>query len=110
MCGMCPDVIDGCNQIECGALPPIREDGTRNSRYMKWFTFADKTWCKHLTEEHGTDSPILYDHVRRDHYWEEEEWEEPYNDPCWCEDHCWEKGWYSVDAIMKVIEKLRENK
>lgn len=105
MCGMCPDVVDGCDQIECGARPKIREDGTRNPRYMRWFTIDEKTWCKHLTEEYGTDSPALYDHVKR-HYWEEEDWAREYG-PLYCEDQCWEWG-YTEEAIMAVVEKLRE--
>lgn len=109
MCGMCPDVIDGCDQVECGALPRFREDGTRNNRYMRWFTFDDKTWCKHLTEEYGTEKPILADHVRREHWWELEDIPSPNPHPTDCKDHCIEKGWYTLEEVERVIDKLREN-
>lgn len=57
MCGMCPDVYGGCNKIECGALPPVREDGTRRQRYMRWFTYG-QTPCEHVAAEHVESCPV----------------------------------------------------
>lgn len=108
MCGMCGDVVDGCDQIECGALPKIREDGTRRARYVRWFTFDEDVWCKHLTEEYGTSSPQLADHIMSYHDWElEYDGREEY-DPTECDDNCIEWGKWNAADIMAVVHKLRE--
>jgi hypothetical protein len=106
MCGMCPDVVDGCSEIECGALPPVREDGTRRFYYIRWFTLDD-VFCKHLTEQYGTSNPSLADHVQREHYWDENDWIPEGADPLVCDDECVEKGWWTVMEVKNVINALR---
>lgn len=57
MCGMCADVIGGCSEIECGALPPRREDGTRRWSYMRWYTLGQVP-CRHVVEGHGLECAL----------------------------------------------------
>lgn len=51
MCGMCGDTIAGCDQLECGALPPVDENGNRRSFHMRWYQL-DEIPCCHVLAEH----------------------------------------------------------
>lgn len=51
MCGLCPDVLDGCWEIECGALPPLDAQGHPRAHYMRWFVWGDDP-CKHVLAKH----------------------------------------------------------
>lgn len=57
MCGLCPDVYGGCDQIECGARPKVDENGNRRPRYMRWFTYGEIA-CQHVASEHADDCPV----------------------------------------------------
>jgi hypothetical protein len=110
MCGMCSDVVDGCDQVECGALPRIREDGTRRNHYMRWFTFDD-VFCKHKEEKYGTTNPSLASHVEIEHDWDTEDidYSEAVGNPLICDDLCIMNGWYKVIEVKNVVEALRRS-
>jgi hypothetical protein len=108
VCGMCSDVVDGCDQVECGALPRVREDGTLRSRYMRWFTFDD-VFCKHMVEKYGTTKPSLADHVQIEHYWDEGDGIPEGESPLVCQDKCIENGWFTVIEVKNVVEALRRS-
>jgi hypothetical protein len=63
MCGMCSDTIAGCALTECGALPPVDENGKRRQFYVRWFKLGE-TPCAHVLVDHkpscalATGSPL----------------------------------------------------
>lgn len=52
MCGLCPDVIGGCDKEECGALPRIDENGNPRSRYFRWYCLGEIP-CEHELAGHA---------------------------------------------------------
>lgn len=65
MCGLCPDVVGGCDQVECGATPG----------HMTWFSVDDDVPpCAHVLAQHRNACA-----VRRglwcDCYGGDEEWD-----------------------------------
>lgn len=62
MCLMCPDAVEMCR--ECSL--PFEGPGPHYG-FHKVFYLEDKTWCSHLTEEFGTDSPSHYYHYQYEH-------------------------------------------
>lgn len=61
MCGICPDVIASCDQIECGARSPIDENGKRRFRWMHHFTYGTVP-CRHVLARHGASCAIQNGH------------------------------------------------
>lgn len=57
MCGMCPDVYGSCAEVECGAFPRLREDGSPRARYMRHYTYGEVA-CVHVAAEHHDDCPV----------------------------------------------------
>lgn len=60
MCLMCGDAVDACRECSEKRDPGNPRKLTRG--WLKVFYLDDPTWCEHLTEEHGTDSPGHYAH------------------------------------------------
>jgi len=87
MCMLCPDFVDDCREAEC--------------RGQHLFFLGD-TFCTHLTNKWGTDSPSLAFHVSMDH-----DLETLGRDSTACEDNCIENGWYSRDEIRNVVLAIR---
>jgi hypothetical protein len=61
---MCSDVLDGCNEIECGALPRLDENGKPRRHYYRWFVFGE-TPCRHVLAKHK-ETCAIRDGVRCD--------------------------------------------
>lgn len=57
MCGLCPDVIGSCSEIECGACEPLGPNGERRRWYMRHFTLGEVP-CRHVREGHREACPI----------------------------------------------------
>ncbi len=51
MCVGCPDWVGCCSREECGALPPVDENGNRRRHYLKHFYLDGPEPCEHVKAE-----------------------------------------------------------
>ena len=63
MCGMCPDVIDGCYDDAC----VLRDaEGNRLRHYVDWKMAGDE-YCAHLAAKHGHSHALWWDKYGCEH-------------------------------------------